>query len=100
MSSPPISSPGDHRPAERDRPSPQRHSPPLWHPAREWLEEDEDEDEEEDDVDFEPESELSDDREDLDDGTPLYGDPDTFGIYLGMGISCGFVAGRGCIADG
>ena len=73
MSSPPNS--GGDRPEER--PS-QRNSPTLWHPAREWLEEDDEED-----VDFEPDSDFSVDR-DLDDGGPLYEDPNSFGVYLGM----------------
>ncbi|KAK1144877.1 hypothetical protein N8T08_004890 [Aspergillus melleus] len=71
MSSPPNS--GGDRPEER--PS-QRNSPTLWHPAREWLEEDDEED-----VNFEPDSDFSDDR-DLDDGGPLYEDPNSFGVYL------------------
>lgn len=44
----------DRQPASRSD------TPTLWHPAREWLEEDEDDDH---DVDFEPESEFSEDRE-------------------------------------
>lgn len=77
MSSPPA--PGNDRP-DQERPS-QQNSPILWHPAREWLEEDD-----EDDADFEPGSEFSEDRDDFDDGAPLYGDPDSFGIYLGMAV--------------
>lgn len=39
--------------------TPRRVSGTVWHPAREWLEQDE----EEDDMDYEPESEVTEDRD-------------------------------------
>ena len=52
-----MSSPDPH-PASGDRPA-SRGSPAIWHPAREWLEEDE-----EDDMDYDPETEISEHSED------------------------------------
>ncbi|KAF9889788.1 hypothetical protein FE257_006878 [Aspergillus nanangensis] len=57
-----IMSPSSSPPlATGDRPPSRGESPTLWHPAREWLEEDEDEN----DMDFEPETEFDDDGDDL-----------------------------------
>ena len=69
-----MSSPDPHT-ASGDRP-PSRSSPAIWHPAREWLEEDE-----EDAMDDEPETEISEypedashpDEDNFDDEDGFYG---------------------------
>jgi WD repeat-containing protein 23 len=74
----------DSPPASGDRPeeSSRRDSPAIWHPAREWLEEDENED----DMDYEPESETSENTEDrahLENHIPGDDDEeDFFGVHL------------------
>ncbi|BAE63509.1 unnamed protein product [Aspergillus oryzae RIB40] len=87
-----MSSPDPHT-ASGDRP-PSRNSHAIWHPAREWLEEDE-----EDDMDDEPETEISEYPEDA-----SHPDEDTFddedgfyGVnlnYLGNPAQSGEAAGQ------
>ncbi|THC99268.1 hypothetical protein EYZ11_001267 [Aspergillus tanneri] len=61
---------------DRSQPSSRGDSSAVWHPAREWLEEDEE------DEDFEPESELSsDERDDLNDEEPEDRGPNTFNLW-------------------